>query len=42
MESNLNQNPHFSEAVVLEKPNKLGLKTLQMQEVKSDEILVDI
>ncbi len=42
MESNLNQTRHFSEAVVLEKPNELGLKTLQIEEVKSDEILVDI
>lgn len=42
MESNLNQNPHFSEAVVLEKPNKLSLKTLQIEEIKSDEILVEI
>ena len=42
MESNLNQNSHFSEAVVLEKPNRLSLKTLQIEEVKSDEILVDI
>ena len=42
MKSNLNQTRHFSEAVVLEKPNELGLKTLQIEEVKSDEILVDI
>ena len=42
MESNLNQNSHFAQAVVLEKPNKLSLKTLQMEDVKSDEILVDI
>ena len=42
MESNLNQNSHFSEAAVVEKPNRLSLKTLQIEEVKSDEILVDI
>ena len=42
MESNLNQSPNFSEAVVLEKPNKLSLKTLQIEEIKSDEILVEI
>ena len=42
MELNLNQNAFLSEAVVLERPNKLSLKTLQMEEFKSDDVLVSV
>jgi len=42
MELNLNQNHHFAEAVVLEKPNKLSLKKLQMDVMKTDDILVSV
>ena len=42
MELNINKNSYTTEAVVLEKPNKLSLKSVQMDEMKCDDVLVKV
>jgi 3-hydroxyethyl bacteriochlorophyllide a dehydrogenase len=39
---NLNQNSHIAEAVVLEKPNTLSLKKLQIDDIGADDVLVSV